>query len=193
MRETLYQPSCYGCSHDVHYQDAVPMRTCGVMMHCGERYCTGGKRARRFKHGDPQSHVPKWCPKRKNPCELRIYALKSLEDWSLHDLLSEGLGELLSPAASRYALRFDGTIELTPQEFGNAVLRNLPPICFRSLYSSMRCWRSMTAWDLPFSIRAGLISALFPISMPKERGRTLWKIAAAPPVSEGERKNEHGK
>lgn len=117
MRETLYQPSCYGCSHDVHYQDAVPMRTCGVMMHCGERYCTGGKRARRFKHGDPQSHVPKWCPKRKDPCELRIYALKSLEDWSLHDLLSEGLGELLSPAASRYALRFDGTIELTPQEF----------------------------------------------------------------------------
>lgn len=117
MLETLYQPTCTGCSHNVYYSDAIPKRTCGVMMHCGEHYCTGGKRARRFKRGDLKSRVPAWCPKRKTPCEFRVYALKSLDDWCLHDLLSEGLGEILSPTASRYALRLEGTIELTPQEF----------------------------------------------------------------------------
>lgn len=117
MRDKLYQPVCSGCPHDLSYVDFIPQKNFGVMMHCGEHYCTGGKRARRFKRGDPKNRVPAWCPKRKTPCELRVYALKSLDDWYLHDLLSEGLGEILSPAASRYAPRFEGATELTPQEF----------------------------------------------------------------------------
>lgn len=117
MRETLYQPMCHDCPHDVHYLNAIPQRMYGVMMHCGEHYCTGGKRARRFKKSDPKTRVPDWCTKRKNPCELRVYALKSTDDWMLHSMLDEGIGKGFSPSANRYALRFEGTTELSPHEF----------------------------------------------------------------------------
>lgn len=117
MKKHLYQPTCTGCSHNIYYSNAIPQRMCGVMMYCGEHYCTGGKRARRFKKSDPQIRVPDWCPKRKNPCELRVYALKSTEDWLLHSMLDEGVGKGFEPAARRYALRFEGTTELSPYEF----------------------------------------------------------------------------
>lgn len=117
MQEKLYQPTCVGCPHNLHYLDFVPKKQCGVMMHCGEHFCTGGKRARRFKKSEPKLRVPDWCPRRKNPCELRVYALKNADEWRLHSLLDEGIGEGFSPSASRYALRFEGTTELSPYEF----------------------------------------------------------------------------
>lgn len=117
MREKLYQPMCVSCPHNLSYRDAVPQKKFGVMMHCGEQFCTGGKRARRFKKRDPQSRAPEWCPKRKNPCELRIYTLKDEDERVLHSMLSQDMGHAISPAAHRYALRFEGTIPLTPHEF----------------------------------------------------------------------------
>lgn len=117
MREKLYLPMCTGCPHDLHYLDFVPRKQYGVMMRCGEHYCTGGKRARSFKKRDPKSRVPDWCPKRKHPCELRVYALKSTEDWFFHSMLEQDIGKGFGPSAHRYALRFEGTIQLTPQEF----------------------------------------------------------------------------
>lgn len=117
MRKRLTEPSCTGCPHDLSYLDSIPQRKFGVMMHCGEHYCTGGKRARRFKCRDPKIHVPKWCPKRKDPCELRIYTLKNEDEWLLHHMLSQGMGHAASPAGHRYALCFEGTTELSPCEF----------------------------------------------------------------------------
>ena len=117
MRERLIKPSCIGCPHNHYHSDMVPQKKFGVMMHCGEHFCTGGKRARRFKRGDPKIHVPKWCPKRKNPCELRIYALKSKQDWWTHCSLNCDAGKHFSVSAHRYALRYEGTIELSPYEF----------------------------------------------------------------------------
>ena len=117
MRERLIKPTCIGCSHDYSHLDAIPQKKFGVMMHCGEHYCTGGKRARRFKRGDPKIHVPQWCPKRKDPCELRIYALKSRRDWWMHCSLSNDAGKHFFVPAHRYALRYEGTIELSPYEF----------------------------------------------------------------------------
>lgn len=115
MRGKVYQPMCSGCPHDLYYSGSIPQKQFGVMMHCGEHFCTGGKRARRFKKSDPKIHVPAWCPKRKTPCEVRIYGPKSVQDWLLqcafHD---DGISD---PSAHRYAMRTQGTTELSSYEF----------------------------------------------------------------------------
>lgn len=118
MKYTLRRPSCLGCPHNLHFGDFVPKKQYGVMMHTGEHYCTGGKRARRFKRDDPKIAVPQWCPKRKNPCELRIYELKSVQDRQMFLCLSGDPDDPLYISEYRYALASSAKIELTPQEFG---------------------------------------------------------------------------
>lgn len=117
MKYTLKQPSCTGCSHNLHFGDAISKKQFGVMMHCGEHFCTGGKRARRFKRSDPKFKAPAWCPMRKTPCELRVYALKSSQDWYMHHLLSNDSNDPVHIPEYRYALVASSEIELTPQEF----------------------------------------------------------------------------
>lgn len=117
MREGPRKPTCFGCPYDVHYSDAIPKKTMGVMMHFGERFCTGGKKARRFKRGDPKIHVPKWCPKRKSPCELRVYMFKNASEWWLYTSLRRDIGHSPTPSGFRYALTQELTTELSPQEF----------------------------------------------------------------------------
>ncbi len=111
------KPTCAGCPYNLYYSDSVPKRTMDVMMHPGERFCTGGKKARRFKRGDPKIYVPSWCPKRKNPCELRIYVFKSVERWWLHRTMEQSLGRPLLPEGNDYALTQKMTTELPPREF----------------------------------------------------------------------------
>lgn len=117
MKRTLRQPSCTGCPHNLHYGDAVPKKQFGVMMHCGEHFCTGSKRARRFKRSDPKIAVPQWCPKRKSPCDLRVYSLKSTQAWQMHCFLSDDPDDPLYISEYRYALASSSKIVLTPQEF----------------------------------------------------------------------------
>ena len=114
---TVRQPTCAGCPHDLHFGDAISKKQFGVMMHCGEHFCTGSKRARRFKRGDPKFKVPAWCPKRKIPCELRVYTLKSSRDLQMHHLLSDNPDDPLYISEHRYALASSAKTELTPQEF----------------------------------------------------------------------------
>ena len=82
-----------------------------------KHFCTGGKKARRFKRSGPKIAVPQWCPKRKNPCELRVYALKSIQDWHLLRLLPPDPNDPICISEHRYALASNSKIELTPQEF----------------------------------------------------------------------------
>lgn len=86
-------------------------------MHLGDRFCMGGKKVRRFGRGDPRVYVPDWCPKRKNPCEVRIYGFKSGEAWAMHEALCCHMGMELTPSAFRYALESELHTDLTPQEF----------------------------------------------------------------------------
>ena len=58
------------------------------MMHMGERFCTGGKRARKFKRSDPKIYVPDWCPTRKKPCELRVYKRDGEKETDFIDVVS---------------------------------------------------------------------------------------------------------
>ena len=114
---TLRCPSCAGCPYDLHFGEAIPKKQFGVMMHCGEHFCTGGKRARRFKRSDPKIAAPQWCPKRKSPCEVRSYSLKSIRDRQMFLCLSADPNDPLYISEYRYALASSTRIELTPQEF----------------------------------------------------------------------------
>ncbi len=100
----LREPTCYGCPHDLHYDRSIPAKQYGVTMHLGERFCTCGKRARRFRRGDPKTKTPAWCPRRKEPRELRIYAFKDPESWMLHEQLCHSLNKELIPEGNRYAV-----------------------------------------------------------------------------------------
>ena len=40
MKYTLRQPACTGCPHDLYFGEAIPKKQFGVMMHCGEHFCT---------------------------------------------------------------------------------------------------------------------------------------------------------
>ena len=83
----LRKETCYECEKHLRYMESSPAKQMGVTMHMGERFCTGDKRARKFKRNDPKIYVPSWCPKRKLPSELRVYCFKSTIDWMLHERL----------------------------------------------------------------------------------------------------------
>lgn len=117
MQLAVRKPTCIGCPHDLHYGEFVPKKQFGVMMHCGERFCTGGKKARRFKRNDPKINVPEWCPKRKAPCEVRVYGFKDEDAKTLHYLLCVGADSVAAPSGHRYALKRELHTELQPAEF----------------------------------------------------------------------------
>lgn len=111
------KPACYECQHDFQYTDVIPMRRQGVMMHMNERFCLGAKKARLFKKRDPQIYVPDWCPRRKSPCEWRVYGFKSSREELLHFSLCQSVSETLFPTEHRYALIREGRTELSPRDF----------------------------------------------------------------------------
>lgn len=103
------ESGCIGCQSHMEY---------GLT-----RYCAGFKnknRRKMFRKRDPACKAPKWCPKRKDPCEYRIY--------SYADMRAKVLAQLLEPddfrdtslaiiSAHRYKLRDKGTTKLSPKKF----------------------------------------------------------------------------
>lgn len=122
------KPACYECQHDFHYTGVIPMKRQGVMMHMGERFCLGGKKARRFKKRDPAIDVPDWCPRRKDPCELRVYGFKSSREELLHFSLCQSVGKTLLPTEHCYALIYEGRTALSPREFWTRCETTLNPV-----------------------------------------------------------------
>lgn len=113
----LRKVTCAECKSYRKYMESMPVKQKGVTMHFGERFCLGGKKPRRFGRGDPKIYVPSWCPKRKVPCELRIYGFKSTEQWMMHYNLCSSMGRDILPEARRYAVEFELHTDLTPREF----------------------------------------------------------------------------
>lgn len=95
------------------YMESVSRKQNGIMLQFGQRYCTGGKRYRKFRPGDPKTYPPVWCPKMKRPAEFRVYAFKNTEAWYLHTLL----GKEGAPNSFDCAVRASGTTELSAREF----------------------------------------------------------------------------
>ena len=113
----IRQPVCQDCPFHLYYTDSQPSTRYGVLMRGGERFCTCGKKARRFGRRDPKRKVPSWCPRRKKPCELRVYGFRSSEDELLDAMLRRDMGGQTAPSAHRYALIQELRTDLTPAEF----------------------------------------------------------------------------
>lgn len=109
--------TCSECKSHFHYMEPFSVKQKGVMMRFGDRFCMGGKKPRRFGRGDPKLHVPTWCPKRKDPCELRVYGFKNTDEWMMHDCLCASLGRDILPEGRRYAVMFELHTKLSPREF----------------------------------------------------------------------------
>ena len=110
-------PTCAGCPHDLYFCERIARHQYGVTMHPGEHFCTGGKRARKFKSSDPKVKVPEWCPKRKTPCELRVYEFENADAWYLHKMLCRDLKKEIDPSGYDYAVAYEGYTEVTPKAF----------------------------------------------------------------------------
>ena len=104
-------PVCSDC--------AGPTKTVlhGKMLTSGCRYCIGTKRPRQFKSRAAIIRVPDWCPRRKTPCEVRIYDFKSTNERLMHLFVVSEVNRDAGLEARRYALAYEGHTELTPREF----------------------------------------------------------------------------
>ena len=103
------EPGCIGCEAHLDY---------GL-----SRYCAGFKNKKRrkaFRKSDPAYKAPKWCPKRKDPCEYRIYSYADERAAVMARMLEEdsiGDRDIVFPSAFRYRLRAEGRTGLSPKAF----------------------------------------------------------------------------
>ena len=106
---------CSNCPHRFTFWGQMPVREGGVKMIPGRTYCKGAKKYRAFRSSDPKTVPPSWCPKRKNPCEVRVYTFKDNASWYLHHFLHKG--ESVPPHEFLCAVRASDTVDLTPAAF----------------------------------------------------------------------------
>ena len=103
------EPGCIGCEAHLDF---------GL-----SRYCAGfrnKKRRKAFRKRDPAYKAPKWCPKRKEPHEFRIYSCADEQAAAMARALeadSIGDRDIAFPSAFRYRLRAEGKTGLSPKAF----------------------------------------------------------------------------
>ena len=103
------EPGCIGCEAHLVYGPS--------------RYCAGFKNKKRrkaFRKSDPAYKAPKWCPKRKEPCEYRIYSYaddRAAVMARMFEVDSIGDRDIVFPSAFRYRLRTEGRTGLSPKAF----------------------------------------------------------------------------
>lgn len=107
-QRSFAEAGCIGC--DAHLDFGL------------SRYCAGFKNKKRrkaFRKSDPAYKAPKWCPKRKSPCEYRIYSYADAQASALARAFAEDESsrDLAFPIAHRYQLRTAGKTGLTPVAF----------------------------------------------------------------------------
>ena len=121
MKTHLRAPTCSDCHAYVHNLELTPVTHENTVIQSGERYCFGRKRPYRFKRSDPKRGIPSWCPRRKSPCEARIYDFKSLLNRSLFLDVCCSTGREIGPMAHDYALVKEFRTDLTPLSFWQTV------------------------------------------------------------------------
>lgn len=117
------EPGCIGCEAHLNFGPS--------------RYCAGFKNKKRrkaFRKSDPAYKAPKWCPKRKEPHEYRIYSYADEQAAVMARVFDEdsiGDRDIVFPSASRYRLRAEGKTGLSPKAFyeqANAEDDAFPPL-----------------------------------------------------------------
>ena len=161
---SIHKPRCSSCPYYGIHSEPVPKKVKGAFLQVGCRYCSCGKKIRVFKSSDPKVYPPSWCPRRKEPAEVRIYCYKDINAWYLN-LLFEQDGTHRSPHGYEYAVRYEYTTELTAKGFyelteqklisdilGFPVRTNevieiddgLKPYCFLSTNMELSFWPILT-------------------------------------------------
>ena len=108
-QRSFSEPGCIGCEAHLNF---------GL-----SRYCAGFKNKKRrkaFRKSDPAYKAPKWCPKRKDPCEYRIYRYADERAAVMARMFEEdsiGGRDIVFPSAFRYRLRAEGRTGLSPKAF----------------------------------------------------------------------------
>lgn len=108
-KSSFREPGCIGCEAHLDF---------GL-----SRYCAGFKNKKRrkaFRKSDPAYKAPQWCPKRKSPCEYRIYSYADEQAAVMARLFeadSMDNRDIAFPSAFRYRLRTEGKTGLTPALF----------------------------------------------------------------------------
>lgn len=108
-KRSFSEPGCIGCEAHLDF---------GL-----SRYCAGFKNKKRrkaFRRSDPAFKAPKWCPKRKEPCEYRIYSYADERSAVMARMFEEdniGDRDIAFPSAFRYRLRAEGKTGLSPKAF----------------------------------------------------------------------------
>ena len=116
VKISIHKPRCATCPYYEIHSEPVPRKVRGAFRQVGCRYCSGGKKIRVFKRSDPKVYVPSWCPRRKEPAEMRIYCYKDTNAWFLNFLLEQD-GVRRFPSGHEYAVRHKCSTELTAKGF----------------------------------------------------------------------------
>lgn len=116
-KSKLIPPICAGCEKYHIHLDKIAAVKNGVRLQPFERYCFGGKKPRLLRGKDANVKIPCWCPRRKDPCELRVYGFKSENEKLLHDQLCMSMGKEISPMPYRYTIRHEQTIGFSAYDF----------------------------------------------------------------------------
>lgn len=112
----ISKPRCTDCPYFIQHTSSIPKKCRGILLKNGCRYCTGGKKVRRFMAKDPKIYVPYWCPIQKVPPVLRIYCHKDSETSFLEYILKAD-GIIFTPSGYRYALRQECPSPVSAREF----------------------------------------------------------------------------
>jgi hypothetical protein len=112
----IYKPTCHNRPCYLECKGDLPQKVKGKTLLPGKRYCAGDKRIKAFRAGDPKVQAPSWCPLRKTPPVLRIYCFKNSFSRMVHEMLRRD-GKVSYPNDTDYAMRYEGTIDLTASQF----------------------------------------------------------------------------
>lgn len=115
-KKLIHKPRCSSCPYYGIYSGSAAKKMGGVFLQAGCRYCSGGKKIRKFRLSDPKVYIPSWCPRHKIPAEMRVYCYKDTNTWYIN-FLFERDGTHRSPSGYEYAVRHACSTELTAKEF----------------------------------------------------------------------------
>lgn len=79
-----------------------------------DNFCCARRRPRKVK----SVQTPLWCPRRKSPCELRIYSLINAETKLKNLPFYVEYNVTLNPSPKDYAMAYEGHTTLSPWDFG---------------------------------------------------------------------------
>lgn len=110
-------PTCMDCPSRLDFEERTSRILNGTCLQPFEKYCTATRHPKQIRKSSLMKKPPIWCPRLKKPCELRVYGFIDDEARRMHSFFSNLYGNEGDPRENRYAVRYEGAIDLTAREF----------------------------------------------------------------------------